>query len=374
MRLAAAIQAAHINPVQAENELAITDVRAWALREPASRRAYSVVKIQTRSGIAGFGECAPLTGAEIAGAKKVLQGRPATAFEVCAPLLAEFPLAQAGLNVAMLDCLARRAKAPIFQVLGGPTRYRVRALVSLSGDSDASLVRSLERGQAAGFRAFLVPVPVAANANQGQAFVLAIKKRLETLRAAAGRDCDFVLDGAGRLSPGDAQMVSAAIERLHVLWFNEPSQITNLAALKKLTDENVTPIGIGRHVRECSAIQDLLREDAVDIIRPDLGLNGISQIRRMAAIAETYYVAVAPTHDGGPIGTAAALHLAAALPNFFVQQMPWPEADEDRRMRSELVDTPVEKVTEGFAELPVGPGLGITVSEQALDKYGERIG
>src|SRR4029453_2570820 len=102
-RLAAAIQAAQVNTVPPKNELKVTDVRAWALREPASKRAYSVVKIQTRSGIAGFGECAPLTGAEIAGAKKVLLGRPATAFEVCAPLLADFPSAQAGLNIAMLD-------------------------------------------------------------------------------------------------------------------------------------------------------------------------------------------------------------------------------------------------------------------------------
>jgi len=142
-------------------------------------------------------------------------------------------------------------------------------------------------------------------------------------------------------------------------------------ALKKLASENVTPIGLGRDVRECSVIQDLLREDAVDIIRPDMGRCGISQIRRMAALAETYYVAVGPTHDGGPIGTAAALHLAAALPNFFIQQIPLPEAEADQRMRRELTAAPVEIVKDGFAELPVGPGLGITVNEQALDKYAE---
>jgi len=350
----------------------IVDLKSWTLREPVSKRAYSVVKIQTRSGISGFGECAPLTGVEIAGAKKVVIGRPATALEVCAALLADFPLARAGLNVAMLDCVGKRGKAPIFQILGGPTRYKARALVTLSGDSDARLLRSLELAHAAGFRAFVVPAPPLAHSNQGQAFVLAMKKRLETLRAAVGADCDFVLDAANRMSPGDAQMVSAAIESWHVLWFNEPCPSTNLTALKKLAGENVTPIGLGRYIRECSTIQDLLREDAVDIIRPDLGLNGISQIRRMAAIAETHYVAVAPTHDGGPIATAAALHLAATLPNFFIQQIPFPEAIEDRRMRRELTAAPVEVVKDGFVELPVGPGLGITVNEQALEDYSER--
>jgi galactonate dehydratase len=167
-------------------------------------------------------------------------------------------------------------------------------------------------------------------------------------------------------------MVSAATEGWHLLWFNEPCPRINLAALKKLAGENVTPIGIGRHAHECSVIQDLLREDAVDIIRPDLGLNGISQIRRMAAIAETYYVAVAPMHDGGPIATAAALHLAAALPNFFIQQIPFPDAEEDRRLRLELTAARVELVKDGFVELPAGPGLGITVNEQALEKYAEK--
>jgi len=371
-RLTVAMQAARGAGGKSENGLAITDVAAWTLREPMSERKYSVVKILTRSGLSGFGECAALPATEFAVAKKALIGRAATEFEVTAPLLADVPTARAALNIAMLDVVGKATHAPIFQVLGGPTRYKARALVAIAGDSDAVLVASMRRGQAAGFRAFLVPAPPAAHSNQGQAYVLATKRRLETLREAAGSDADFVLDGGGRLTPGDAQMVSAAIERFHVLWFDEPCLSTNLAAVKKLAAENVTPIGIGRNIRECSAIQDLLREDVVDIIRPDIGRNGISQIRRMAAIAETYYVAVGPTHDGGPIGTAAALHLAAALPNFFVQQIPWPEAEEDRRMRRELTAAPVEIVKEGFAALPVGPGLGISINEQALEKYAER--
>jgi galactonate dehydratase len=88
-------------------------------------------------------------------------------------------------------------------------------------------------------------------------------------------------------------------------------------------------------------------------------------------MAETYYVAVAPNHDGGPVATAAALHLAASLPNFFIQHVPWPPDERDRRMRSELVSQPVETVRDGFAALPAGPGLGIQVNEGALDKYKE---
>ena len=141
--------------------------------------------------------------------------------------------------------------------------------------------------------------------------------------------------------------------------------------MKKIAAENVTPLGFGRFIQQPGAFQDLLREDAIDILRPDISLNGISQIRQMAAIAETYYVAVAPYHNGGPVATAAALQLAASLPNFFIQQFPFPQAEQDRKMRAALAGG-VEVVKDGFAQLPVGPGLGITVNEKALEEYKER--
>lgn len=117
--------------------------------------------------------------------------------------------------------------------------------------------------------------------------------------------------------------------------------------------------------------QDLLREGLVDILRPSLHQESVSGIRRLATLAETYYVAVAPNHDGGPIATAAAPHLAASLPNFFIQHIPLPTDDRDRRMRSELVSQPVETIKDGFAALPTGSGLGIEVRESALEKYKE---
>jgi galactonate dehydratase len=103
--------------------------------------------------------------------------------------------------------------------------------------------------------------------------------------------------------------------------------------------------------------QDLLREDLIDVFRPDLARNGITQIRKFAALAEANYVAVAPYHDGGPVGTAAALHLAASLPNFFAQQIPVPDADEDRRFRAALAGAALESVTDGYFALRTEPGL-----------------
>jgi galactonate dehydratase len=192
------------------------------------------------------------------------------------------------------------------------------------------------------------------------------------LRAAGGANFDFVLSGGGSLSAGDAASVASALERFHLLWFDEPCRLSNLGAVRKIAAEGVTPLGFGTHLHHGGDFQDLLREEVADVLRPSLALNGITQIRRIAAVAETYYIAVAPYHNGGPVGTAAALHLAASLPNFFIQQIPLPEAEADRRMRAEITGTSVEVVTEGYAALPVGAGLGITVREEALEKYKER--
>ncbi|MGH9658451.1 MAG: enolase C-terminal domain-like protein [Bryobacteraceae bacterium] len=345
-------------------DLAVTGVRGWPLREPSSGRRYTVIRVDTRAGISGWGECASPEISEIA---RVLTGTPATAYEVVRRRLAAKPELEAAANMALLDILGKRAKAPVYQVLGGPTRNKARALGRIDGS-----VESMQRARAAGHRAFLVPAPAPAWPNSGKAYVLAVRQRMDALRAAAGDDADFALDGGGLLAPGDASSVAAELERFHLLWFDEPCRVANLAAIRKIADESVTPLGFGRTIDEASSFQDLLREDAIDVLRPSLARNSIAQIRRMAALAETYYVAVAPYHDGGPVATAAALHLAASLPNFFIQQIPLPASDPDRRMRAEIAGASLEAVREGYAALPGGPGLGITVSEAALEKYKER--
>jgi galactonate dehydratase len=320
----------------------------------------------------GCGECGTASAAELAEARRLVVGQPESSYEPVRQRLARLPELQAAVNIALLDISGRLARAPLYQVLGGPTRHKARVMTALAGDSDDAMVASLRRARQAGYLAFLVPLPPVRTRNQGQAFVQAVKRRLEALRTAGGEETDLVLDGAGRLTPGDAASLSEALERFHLLWFDEPCPVSNLAAVRKLAAENVTPLGFGRDLHEAGLFQDLLREDAIDVLRPSLALNGITQIRKMAAIAETYYVAVAPFHNGGPVGTAAALHLAASLPNFFIQQIPLPEAEEDRRMRAELCSGWTETARDGYAELPTSTGLGIQVNEAALERYQER--
>jgi galactonate dehydratase len=352
--------------------LELRDIRLYPLREPGSGRRYTLLRLETRGGLRGWGECPEVSQHDYATARRILSGVPASAYEIAWRRLAEAPSIRPAIDMALLDILGKQTKAPVFQVLGGPTRFKVRALAGLSGDDPKVLVPAVGRAAKAGYRAFAVPAPVPRWPNQGQSYVLQARGRLEILRQAAGEGADFVLDGGARLSAGDAGSLSAEFERYHLLWLEEPCAVSNLGAIRKVANERVTPIGFGRGLDEPSSFQDLLREEVADVLRPNIALHGISQIRRIAALAETYYVAVAPFHDGGPIATAAALHLAASMPNFFIQQAPLPATEEDRAMRAAIAGAAIETPQNGFFPLPTGPGLGVEVNERALDRYRER--
>jgi galactonate dehydratase len=345
----------------------IAELRAWPLREPGSGRSYTVIRLRTKSGLTGWGETSRVSASDIDRAQRAILGRPATAYAVTST---GTPLDPA-IHCAMIDITAKACRAPVYRLLGGPTRFKVRALAALQGASDSELAASMNAGVKAGYRAFDAPLPAPTGRNQGQAFDKTVRARMDSLRSAAPTNVDFVLRGSGTLMAGDAASVAASLERFHLLWFDEPCPVTNLRTIKKISDETVTPLGFGSDILDASLFQDLLREGVVDILRPSLHLQSINSIRRISALAETYYVAVAPYHQGGPIATAAALHLAASLPNFFIQHIPWPSDERDRRMRSELLTQPVENVREGFASLPDGIGLGIEVNESALEKYKE---
>ena len=101
--------------------------------------------------------------------------------------------------------------------------------------------------------------------------------------------------------------LAARLEGFHLMWMDEPVDEINDEALKKISHETVTPVGWGRRFSGNNRFQDLLRLQVVDVVRPDVGLCGIGQTRKAAALAEAYYTAIAPFHRGGPIGAAARI-------------------------------------------------------------------
>ena len=329
----------------------ISEIHAFSMKGTGGDPSYSVLQVNTHTGITGYGECRPLSPADVA-ALNQLAGKSAYAYEALTPLAPE--PARGGFNMALLDILGKKTNAPAYRVLGGPTRVRARAIARLQGASQSELQSSLQQQLSTGVRAFLVPISSPTARNQGSEFVKVNLDRFTTLRAAAP-DADFAIESGDQLTPEDAAMLAVALQPHHPLWFDEPCDINNLQTLRKISDQTVVPLGFGRTIRNASIFQDLLREGVIDLVRPDLLEFGISGACRIASMAEPYYTAVAPWHAAGPIATAAALHAAASMPNFFVLQVP------NSGPGSAVIRN-------GFFELPKGPGLGVTVDTSNMER------
>jgi galactonate dehydratase len=326
--------------------LDITEIRHFPLREPASGARYSLLRVKTRSGLIGWGECRYDPNADFKAVESAWTGRPANAYATIEP---STPF-RAALDIALLDILGKAANAPVYRVLGGPTRNKVRAYSSPHTEE---------------FPVAVIEVPAPASRNQGKAY----QNRILELVNAVPAERDFVLAANGALTPGDAASVATTVETKHPLWFDEPCSHANIDAVRKVGNETVVPLGFGAGIDDPGVFQALLREGLIDVVRPEIGIFGISGARRVAALAEPYYVAVAPRPSGGPVGTAAAIQLAASIPNFFIQHVPLPSAEQDRGMRREIVSPAIETGKAGFLQLSKAPGLGITVNEAALEKY-----
>ncbi len=158
-----------------------------------------------------------------------------------------------------------------------------------------------------------MPLTMPPGMERGRRFYTDVRSTLDVLREAAGEECDFVLDCAGRTSPGEALSIADRLEGFHLLWMDEPCGELSATAQASISKGSVTAVGYGRGFEDEARFLDLLREDGVDVLRPALARHGLTAVRKAAALAETYYVAVAPFHRGGPIGTAAGMHVCAAL-------------------------------------------------------------
>lgn len=370
----AALAAAAQSSVIPDPDIAITGLDAWAIRSGPEAIPRLVVAIRTSADVSGYGETSagrdPTTSvAEMLRWADGLVGRDAMAsVAVRASLSSAPPAIRAAVDIALLDVRGRIAGAPIYDILAGRTRDKARAMASINGGTEEELNRQMAVARREGFRAYSVPVLVSdASPTRGREFFADTEAMLRRLRRA-GAD-DLVLDCGGRTTASEAAGLAARLETFRLMWMDEPTSQISDSALEKISHETVTPVGWGRFLTSSGRFQDLLRMQVIDVLRPDVGVHGISGTRQLAALAEAYYTAVAPFHRGGPIGTAAALQVAASVPNFVAQEVAFTTDEAERRMHRAIAGESLPRVVDGFFELPAGPGLGLAIDEAALREY-----
>ena len=197
--------------------------------------------------------------------------------------------------------------------------------------------------------------------------VAGIVEKVDAVRRAVGADLDIMVDlhGPPWMTVKDAIITGKALEPYDLMFFEEPVAPENLDALEQVRTAVDIPIAAGERRGDLWALRPLIERHLVDVVQPDTGRTGISQIRKVAAMAEAHYIMVAP-HSGtlGPVAEFAALHLLAALSNGLMLE----RLENDWSGRYEVV-TPVLETDNGFIRVPDGPGLGVDLVEEEIVKY-----
>lgn len=281
--------------------------------------------------------------------------------------------ALAGIDQALWDIAGKVRGAPVHEMLGGPVRDRVRVYCWIGGDDPVEAGEQAARQVEAGLTAVKMNATGPFRFVETRAQVAAAVRRAEVVRAALGDERDLALDFHGRVSPPMAKRLMAALEEVAPLFVEEPVAPELSAALAPLVAASPIPVATGERAYSRWEFKPLL-EAGVAVVQPDLShAGGISEVRRIAALAETYGAALAPHCPLGPISLAASLQVAFATPNFLIQEQ---SLGIHYNVGSDLLDYLVDRSVFAFdggrVARPTAPGLGIEVDERAVRAAAER--
>ncbi len=280
--------------------------------------------------------------------------------------------ALAGIDQALWDVKGKALGAPIYELLGGPVRSAIDVYGWIGGDRPAEVADAAEQRVRAGYPA------VKMNASGETAWIDSprrveeIAERLGAVREAVGSDVGIGVDFHGRLHRATARRAIEALEPYAPMFVEEPVAPGHDALLAELRSLTATPIATGERLYSRWDFKQILPN--VDIIQPDLShAGGISEVRRIAAMAEAYDVALAPHCPLGPLALAASLHVDFASINAFIQETSLGIHYHDGTELLDYVANPeVFAIRDGRIALPTGAGLGVEIDEEVVRDKAER--
>lgn len=278
-------------------------------------------------------------------------------------------------EVACWDIVGQALNQPVYRLLGGAVRDKIKAYANgwytverTPEEFHAAATRVVERGyRALKFDPFGAGFYEIEHAEKTKVIAL-----VDAVRDAVGPEADILIEMHGRFNPVTAIEMARELAEFRPSWYEEPVPPENLAALKKVADA-IAPLGVpvatGERIHSSFEYRELFELQAADIIQTDIThFGGILNTKKVAAWANNYYILIAPHNVGGPVSTAAALHLSASTTNFKIQEYFNDFADAIvKRSASGLPE-----VVDGYFALPEGPGLGITLNEDWIRENPQR--
>ena len=344
-------------PIGPSERIVVTGIETFVLES-----SWVFVKITTDAGITGWGEmlkddakaCAAgalevapyLVGADPRPVVKHWQAIHRGAFYRGGPIKTAI---LSGIDMALWDIAGKCYGVPVYKLLGGPTRDRIRVYGEVS---EATGVNAMKIGPPASRKACKYA--------EGQKFVDEVVENFRALRDKHGSGVDIAIDFHGSVQPTTAILLMKALEPYQPWFYEEVVQALNVDVMAELARKTHIPLATGERVFTKWGFREVIEKRAAAILQPDVCYaGGITETRLIAGMAEAYYAPLAPHNPQGPCSLAASLQIAASIPNFLAQ-----ERGDNEYM--ELLAKPLPPVSEGHRPLPTEPGLGITIDEDKL--------
>ena len=271
----------------------------------------------------------------------------------------------AGIDQALWDIKGKRFDAPVHELLGGRARDRIRVYQWVGGDEPDGVAEAAQEKVEAGFSALKMNATPEIERVDNPATVERAGERLAAVRDAVGPEVDVGVDFHGRASKAMAKRLVTELEPHDPFFVEEPVLPENQEAFPQIAAQTSTPIATGERLYSRWDFKSVLEQGAVDVIQPDVShAGGITEVKKIAAMAESYDVALAPHCPLGPIALAACVQIDACSPNALIQEQSLDiHYNETTDVLDYLADPSVFDYEDGFVEIPDGPGLGIEIDE-----------
>jgi galactonate dehydratase len=357
------------------------------------------VKVETDEGITGLGECVHGGVQAIAIIHELRQkliGRDP--FEIDAifedlrrrnvfngGFAGALITALTGIEIALWDLKGKALNAPIYELMGGKFRDKIRVYADCQVEPSmdfGEIQRVVEGVLERGFTAFKIDVDLGAytgDRRRGGGIAKdpfnytadeweheRMVELVEMVTTAAGKDIAVAADVHTRLDVTSAIRLAKDLERFHLLWLEEPVPPENVAAMREVKRATTTPICAGENLYLRHGFRDLIVQQAVDIIMPDIPkCGGLSECRKIANLAEIYYMPFAPHNVASPIGTMASAHVCGTVPNFLVIEFHWLHRDYWTTIITDKEDI----IKDGYITLSERPGIGLELDEAVAQAH-----
>ena len=280
----------------------------------------------------------------------------------------------AGIDQALWDIKGKQLEVPVYEMLGGAARDRIRVYQWIGGDRPSEVADQAKEKVDAGFTALKMNATAEIERIDTPATVEAAATRLEKVREAVGNDIDIGVDFHGRVSKPMAKRLAKAFEPYEPMFIEEPVLPEHNDALEDIVAHTSIPIATGERMYSRWDLKEVFEDGTVDVIQPDLShAGGITEVNKIASMAEAYDVALAPHCPLGPIALASCIQVDACSPNALIQEQSLNiHYNETTDVLDYLADPSVFEYEEGYVRVPDAPGLGIEINESYVREQAKK--